>query len=76
MAGMKNRKQRIIFMTRSLPAPFFRKTATGGMSIERMISTSLLSMISSLVELVTTNLFLLSGISVKLTPVVSPAEKL
>jgi len=63
MAGMKNRKQRMIFMIRSLPAPFFRKTATGGMSIERMISTSLLSMVPSFVELNGTDLFLFSGIA-------------
>ena len=31
-------------MTKSFPAPFFRKTATGAINIESKISTSLLFM--------------------------------
>ena len=41
IAGMKNRKHNKTLIRRSLPTPFFIKTAIGGKKIERMISTIL-----------------------------------
>ena len=42
--GTHMKKHNTMLIIRSLPAPFFKKTATGGKRIDRMISNNLLSM--------------------------------
>ena len=44
---MKKTKQRIMLITKSFPAPFLMKTATGGMNMARMISRILIGFVCS-----------------------------
>jgi uncharacterized membrane protein YwzB len=50
-AGKYNKKQRTILIIKSLPAPFLRKTASGANRIAMIISTILLSMFLSSIDL-------------------------
>lgn len=57
MPGNQNKMQSTMLMTKSLPAPDFKKTATGGSSIARMIKTILLSICIPLLKIKTIELY-------------------
>ena len=47
IAGTQKKKHNTTLMIKSLPAPFFKNTATGGINNDKIIKTSLLSIFIS-----------------------------